>query len=830
MMSVGGGQKPRLGLFLRGGDYTYQNEIVLGAHDECREHGVDLYCFAGGLLSSPDPRNLVYDLASAGDLDGAILVPGTMGSEQSPEIARLLERFGSIPISTIGSEHPGVASLGVDNENTVLALTAHLLQRHQRRRIAFIGGPNLESERRFAGYRRALAQAGVGFDERLVVLGDYTPSSGARAVATLFEQGGDCDAIVAANDWMALGALEALEARGLRVPEDVSVVGFDDIEQARFVTPPLTTVRQNPRRLGMQAIRRVLAMIGGDRDTVPVLLDTTLVIRQSCGCSVPRPSLDLDVPSPDESLLSALGQSRAAWIEAVARAAPPLDPGGLEDEEAAAIPERLVDALLADLQRGTEHQFAMAVDGVVHQTAHLGHVAAWHETVSRLRCECVTRLAGSVRAWLRAETVFEQAHLIVSGAAEHIQARRRLEKETLIRNLEEMSVAVRMSLDVAQLRNALTSHLPNLRISSLFVARHDGRPGPDDLSQAVLAYNEESGLAPSADERLFRTGEIVPVDLRPPWRHSVMVQPLFFKEQALGFCVIEIGARDGSVFKTIPELISTAFEAILLAQTVVEEATRRQRAEQSRMAQELEIAARIQTGILPNEVRVPGLEIAARMVPASEVGGDYFDILPCDGGCWLGIGDVAGHGLHTGLVMLMIQSIVAATTYLRPDAPPAEAWAALNAVLWENVRERLGRDEHATVTLLRYRDDGRFDFAGAHEELIIYRAARRSCELVETPGLWAGISKRPPMSAVPSGSLELAPGDVLLLYTDGLTEARHPGQGLFGVERVCSCLLEVAELPVEAILEYLIDRVDAWTTRHRDDLTVVVLRYRGHEQ
>jgi phosphoserine phosphatase RsbU/P len=829
MMSGGGGQKPRIGLFLRGGDYTYQNEIVLGAHDECREHGVDLYCFAGGLLAVSDPRNLVYDLVGPHDLDGAILVPGTMGSETSPELAELLRRFSSIPLCTIGSEHPGVAALGVDNTSTVRALTLHLLRRHERRRIAFIAGPNRESERRFAGYRQALLEAGVELDERLLARGDFTPPSGARAVATLFDQGGECDAIIAANDWMALGALEALEARGLRVPEDVALAGFDDIEQARFVTPPLTTVRQNPRRLGMQAIRRVLAMIAGNRDTSPLSLDTRLVIRQSCGCSRPRPNLDLDVPSADEALLSALGQNREGWIDVVARAAPPIDPIGIDDEDAAAIPERLVDALLADLQRGTEYQFAMAVEGAVHQTAHLGYIAGWHETVARLRCECVTRLAGSVRAWLRAETVFEQAHLIISGVAEHAQARRRLEKETLMRNLEEMSVAVRMSLDVGQLRAALARHLPNLRISSLFVARHDGRPGPDDLCEALLAYNEESGLEPSGNDRVFRTGEIVPADLRPPWRHSVMVQPLFFKEQALGFCVIEIGARDGSVFKTIPELISTALEAILLAQTIVDEATRRQRAEQTRMAQELEIAARIQTGILPNEVRVPGLEMAARMLPATEVGGDYFDILPCEGGAWLGIGDVAGHGLHTGLVMLMIQSIVSATTYLRPDAAPAEAWAALNAVLWENVRQRLGRDEHATVTLLRYKSDGRIDFAGAHEDLVIYRAARRECELIETPGLWAGISNRPPAEAIPTGSLTLSPGDVLLLYTDGLTEARHPAHGLFGVERLRDCLLEVAELPAEAILDFVLARVDDWTTRHRDDLTLVVLRYRGND-
>jgi phosphoserine phosphatase RsbU/P len=829
MMSGGGGHKLRLGLFLRGGDYTYQNEIVLGAHDECREHGVDLYCFAGGRLTGPDPRNLVYDLVGASDLDGAILVPATMGREGSPEILRLLERFGSIPVCTIGSQHPGVASLGVDNTTNVRALTSHLLQRHGRRRIAFIAGPNDESAERLAGYRQALRDAGLAFDEQLVVLGDYTPPSGARAVTTLFDSGRGCDAIVAANDWMALGALEALEARGVRVPEEVSVTGFDDIEQARFVTPPLSTVRQHPRRLGVQAVRRVLALLGGSGDTTPLVLDTSLVLRQSCGCSGPRPNLDLDVPSADESLSSALGKSRQAWIEAVARAVPPIDPDMVDDDDGPPIPERLVDALLADLQRGTEHQFPLAVEGVVHQTAHLGQVAAWHVTISRLRCECVTGLAGSVRAWLRAETVFEQAHLTISRLAEHVQARRRLEKESLIRNLEEMSVAVRTALDVPQLRSALTSHLPNLRISSLFVARHDGLPGPDDLSQAMLAYNEESGPDPSGNERLFRTGEIIPRDLRPPWRHSVMVQPLYFKDQALGYCVIEVGARDGSVFKTIPELISTALEAILLAQTVVEEATRRQRAEQTRMAQELEIAARIQMGILPYEVRVPGLEISARMLPATEVGGDYFDILPCANGCWLGIGDVAGHGLHTGLVMLMIQSIVSATTYGRPAAPPAEAWAALNAVLCENVRGRLQRDEHATVTLLRYRDDGVFEFAGAHEELVIYRAARRECEVIETPGLWAGISKLTPIDAIPSGTFRLAPGDVLLLYTDGVTESRNQKAGLFGVERVCGCLLEVAELPTDAILEYILERVDAWTTRRRDDLTLVVLRYRGVE-
>lgn len=828
MMSGRSGHKPRLGLFLRGGDYTYQNEIVLGADHECREHGVDLYCFAGGRLTTSDPRNLVYDLCGPGDLNGVILVASTMGPEDGPEVSRLLARFSEVPLCTIGSEHPGVASIGVDNRSGVRELVTHLIERHGRRRIAFIAGPNRESARRFEGYLEALRRAGLSAPERLRVEGDYTPPSGARAVEQLLAVGG-CDAIVAGNDWMALGALEALEARGLRVPEDVAVIGFDDIEPARFVSPPLSTVRQHPRELGRRAVRRVLSLLQGDADRSALELETAVVYRQSCGCTGPRPNLDLEVPSADDSLLSALGQRRSAWLETVAAAAPRLGPEALDEDGTVSIPERLVDALLGDLQHGSEHLFPMTVDGVVRQTAHLGPIAAWHHTISRLRCETVTHLAGSVRAWLRAETVFEQAHLVISGLAEHAQAKRRLEKENLIRALEEMSVAVRTALDIPQLRAALASHLPLLRISSLFVARHDELPGPDDCSEALLAYQEEAGLHPEGAGRIFRTGEVVPTDLRPPWRHSVMVQPLFFNDQPLGFCVIEIGSRDVSVFKTIPELISTALKAIELARTIVEEATRRQRAEQTRMAQELEIAARIQTGILPSEIRVPGLEIAARMLPATEVGGDYFDILPCDGGCWLGIGDVAGHGLQTGLVMLMIQSIVAATTFTRPSATPAEAWSVLNGVLCENVRGRLGRDEHATVTLLRYREDGHVEFAGAHEDLVIWRAAQRRCEVLETPGLWAGISKRTPRGAIPSSSFVLERGDVLLLHTDGVTEARHRDAGLFGLQRVCQCLSELGDLPAADIVEQLLARLDTWTTRRRDDLTLVVLRYRGAE-
>src|SRR5262249_11742848 len=126
------------------------------------------------------------------------------------------------------------------------------------------------------------------------------------------------------------------------------------------------------------------------------------------------------------------------------------------------------------------------------------------------------------------------------------------------------------------------------------------------------------------------------------------------------------------------------------------ERSREELSHKERLEQEMEIAERIQTSILPRRLEAPGLEGAGVLRPATEVGGAYSDFLPHDGGCWIGIGDVAGHGLTAGLVMLMVQSIVAALTRVRRDATPADVVCILNEVLYDNIRHRLANDEHVT--------------------------------------------------------------------------------------------------------------------------------------
>lgn len=252
--------------------------------------------------------------------------------------------------------------------------------------------------------------------------------------------------------------------------------------------------------------------------------------------------------------------------------------------------------------------------------------------------------------------------------------------------------------------------------------------------------------------------------------------------------------------------------------------SRRTLADKDRLERELEIAARIQTSILPKHLDVPGLDIAARMLPASEVGGDYYDIIPTESGCWIGIGDVAGHGLAAGLEMLMVQSVIAGLVHDDPQAAPRDHVCVLNHVLFENIRDRMGQDEHVTLTLLRYAS-GTFTFAGAHEEILVCRAAGGPCERVPTPGAWIG-GMRDISRVTRDSTVELVRGDLMVLYTDGITEARDGRGRQFGDARLAYAIEAVRDQPVAVIRDRIIDAVQAWQRDQHDDIVVVVIRQR----
>ena len=245
-----------------------------------------------------------------------------------------------------------------------------------------------------------------------------------------------------------------------------------------------------------------------------------------------------------------------------------------------------------------------------------------------------------------------------------------------------------------------------------------------------------------------------------------------------------------------------------------------------RLERELEIGARIQTCILPQQVLVPGLDIASLMRPAAEVGGDYYDIIPASDGCWIGIGDVAGHGLTSGLVMLMTQSSIFALVDSCGTHSPREILCNANRLLYENIHHRLGHDEFVTLSLLRYFRDGRVSFAGAHEDMIVYRADSGTCEVIETQGVWLGV-KAEIAGQTHDRTVQLRDGDAIVLYTDGVTEAMNKGGQQFTLPRLVGIVERNGGQAVGELLDTILHEVDAWMDVQHDDVTALVIRHQA---
>lgn len=248
--------------------------------------------------------------------------------------------------------------------------------------------------------------------------------------------------------------------------------------------------------------------------------------------------------------------------------------------------------------------------------------------------------------------------------------------------------------------------------------------------------------------------------------------------------------------------------------------------EQERLAQEMEIAERIQTAIVPPPPPHNELEITAVMKPAEEVGGDYYDIIEDkEDNLWFAIGDVSGHGVTPGLVMMMAQTSFSTNIRERPNITPKEAIVAVNYLLCENVRKRLKESHFMTMNFLKYTGSGNFIHAGSHLDIILYRSKTKKCELIKTEGVFLGIV--PDVSKVMKDlKFSLNKNDVMLLYTDGVIEARNKNnRDLMGVELLIDMIIRHSEKDLEELKDNILKETLEWCGhRQDDDITMVLVK------
>ncbi|HBK21749.1 MAG TPA: hypothetical protein DDZ60_04335, partial [Planktothrix sp. UBA10369] len=244
--------------------------------------------------------------------------------------------------------------------------------------------------------------------------------------------------------------------------------------------------------------------------------------------------------------------------------------------------------------------------------------------------------------------------------------------------------------------------------------------------------------------------------------------------------------------------------------------------ENLRLATELEVTRRLQQMILPKLeelAAIPGLEIVGFMEPAEEVGGDYYDVLETDGVVTLGIGDVTGHGLESGILMLMTQMGIRTLTEIR-ETDPIQFLTILNSTLYKNV-ERMNVDRNLTLVLLNYYQ-GLLTISGQHEEILIVRSDG-NIERIDTIDLGIPIALDENITEfINSTTVELKTGDGVVLYTDGITETFNIDKQQYGLDRLCDVISENWQNPIEEIKQSVIDDVVTFrgTEKQFDDITL----------
>jgi serine phosphatase RsbU (regulator of sigma subunit) len=235
---------------------------------------------------------------------------------------------------------------------------------------------------------------------------------------------------------------------------------------------------------------------------------------------------------------------------------------------------------------------------------------------------------------------------------------------------------------------------------------------------------------------------------------------------------------------------------------------------------EMQLAKKIQTVLLPDKPAIKDYEITGFMRPATEVGGDYYDIINVSGKDWIVIGDVSGHGVPAGLIMMMVQTSIHSVLRLFPQYSPSEVLVAVNAVIYDNIK-KLDEDKYMTITVIACNEGGKFHFSGHHQDIMIYRSATGLVELRETDGMWLGIFNEIG-SLLSDSDLTIGPGDVMLLYTDGITEARSGDDSLFSQEKLEMVFKELGRRNTKEIKDGIMKELEGYDCR--DDVTIVVVK------
>jgi len=517
----------------------YAHSLIQGISAAANEHTCNLLLGCGFSITGNNPHtpsfwpvpgpNINFVPVGPWNTDGLIIVPDELTNEQSEYVHDLLA--SGFPIIFTTPEGPGPI-VAVDNTLGIRQAFEHLLQ-HNHKQIAFIAGnvgDGGDSAERLQAYRLALKDAGIREDPNLIAFGEHRHDGGRLAMQRIIDSKADFTAVIASNDLSCLGAIECLQEAGRLIPDDVAVIGFDDILDARSLSPSLTTVRHPTFSLGYQSVLTLLGYIHGEKGrTARVVVPPRLIIRQSCGCKANEGSAaftptNFVEPGPQLEDLSC-AMAEASLIEARNSL--------FEDVQAqctfflnallASLKDRDATIVMQELKRVLAWTDERDEDPHIWQT---GLAVLYPQGTSLLQL-----VSGAEQNFLT--NLLDRIRLEISDQTQRRTTRSMLEHMDMMSQLGMVTAEMLTAMRIPDLAEILARHLSKVGIENILVAVYD-EDSEDRTSRASILFT--AGLPGLFDGLKFETRKFPALKIYPTDRPiHLTILPLDVDNSTFGF-------------------------------------------------------------------------------------------------------------------------------------------------------------------------------------------------------------------------------------------------------------------------------------------------------
>lgn len=511
------------------------------------EQDGSFFVFPGGKLDNQTDdrklRNKIYSLVNSENIDGLISWASSIsGGVSSAEFENFHHKFDKIPFVTIGQKIGNHPFVGFDAYSGIKSLVEHIIKVHGAKKIAFLRGPATHSSAndRFRGYKDALKESGLETSEKTLISDNFDWDEGEKAIAQLCEErnlspGKDFDAVVCASDMMAFSAKSYLKNKGVKIPKDMILCGFNDTSESRFSVPSFSTVHMPHTELGYTAYEMIDELLSGKADIKDKLLQTYPVIRESCGCGTLKSLVSADSKTKI--------RNRGQLFEEICRVFHFSEEKGHDRLDA------VMDALFENDRSKFLDLFGARLE---HYFANEGEFASVINAINLLKN--ATCFASEY-----VEKLVRYLYVMVPKIQERVSVSARYSSDrtsNLIGKLQNELFSVHTRQDLI---SVLKENLSKIGIKSCSVILKED----DEFSRYIGGFNYADEV--HTEEIRFPSNLLVPEKYDGEYDFGAyIVQPLFVSGQEYGHFIVNYVETAGTFYEELRTAVSSALQSIFL--------------------------------------------------------------------------------------------------------------------------------------------------------------------------------------------------------------------------------------------------------------------------